>query len=61
MDAVECADEAVHARCVPREFAEVFERVHHSAAGVGEGEHEAFICDEGFRAGLFAGERGNNI
>ena len=34
------------------ELGEVFDAVHHSAAGVGEGEHESLVGDEFFHAAV---------
>jgi len=44
--AVEGGDQGVDAGGIAGEFGEVFNTVHHPSAGVGEGEHEAFVGDE---------------
>lgn len=52
VDAVEGADEGVDAGGVAGELRQVFDAVHHAAAGVGEGEHETLVRYEGLHAGL---------
>lgn len=51
VDAVEGADEGVDTGGVASEFGEVFDAVHHAAAGVGKGEHEAFVGYESLHTG----------
>lgn len=54
VDTVEGGDEGVDAGGVASELGEVFERVHHAAAGISKGEHEALVGDEAFHAVMFA-------
>ncbi len=54
MDAVEGADEGIDTGGVAGEFREVFDTIHHTTSGIGEGEHEALVCDELFHTRVLA-------